>query len=109
MRKFALAGGIALVALGSVSTCLADESSVFAKQFEYDRDARLNIQQIGTKQQSDVTVRDITYEGANGGRVPAYLVEPAAKGRFAGILWGHWMAGGMDSGRVLVSGSKYAV
>src|SRR6266481_2198340 len=94
MRKFALAGWIALVALGSVSTCLADEPSVFAKQFEYDRDTPLNIQQIGTKQQSGVTVRDITYEGANGGRVPAYLVEPAEKGRFAGILWGHWMMPG---------------
>ena len=62
--------------------------------FAYDRNASLNVAQISAKVRNDVTVQDITYTGSNGGTVPAYLIIPKGAGKFAGIIWGHWMMPG---------------
>jgi cephalosporin-C deacetylase-like acetyl esterase len=68
--------------------------------FSYDRDAPLNFKQISVKEQDGVTVQDITYTGSNGDTVPAYLVIPKGGGRFAGVIWGHWlMPGAANSNR----------
>lgn len=61
-----------------------------AQRFNYDRNAALDIREISVETRGDVTVHDITY-ASPGGRVPAYLVVPKGKGRFAAILWGHWL------------------
>ena len=37
-----------------------------------------------------MTIYDITYASPKGGVVPAYLVVPKGKGKFAGVVWGHW-------------------
>jgi len=62
--------------------------------FAYDRNASLNMKQISAKVRDGVTVHDITYTGSNGDTVPAYLVIPKGAGKFAGIIWGHWMMQG---------------
>jgi cephalosporin-C deacetylase-like acetyl esterase len=68
--------------------------------FTYDRGASLNVKQISVKVQDGVTIQDITYTGSNGDTVPAYLVIPKGGGKFAGVIWGHWlMPGAANSNR----------
>ena len=62
-----------------------------AKHYEYDARAPLDIKEISVEERGGVKVHDITYASPKGGVVPAYLVLPNGKGKFAGILWGHWM------------------
>ena len=68
--------------------------------FTYDMGAALNLTQVSVRVQDGVTVQDITYTGFNGDTVPAYLVIPKGGGRFAGVIWGHWlMPGAANSNR----------
>src|SRR6202167_1768298 len=62
--------------------------------FAYDREASLNVKQISVKLRDGVTIQDITYTGSNGDTVPAYLVIPKGSGKFAGVIWGHWLMPG---------------
>ena len=63
-----------------------------AKRFEYGAGtAALGVQENGVQDRGGIKIHDISYASPVGGRVPAYLVAPAGKGRFAAILWGHWM------------------
>jgi cephalosporin-C deacetylase-like acetyl esterase len=62
--------------------------------FRYDSSVSLDVTQQSTKAQSGVTVEDITYRGANGDTVPAYLVVPQGTGKFAAVIWGHWLMPG---------------
>ena len=59
--------------------------------FAYDRGASLNLKQISAKVLDGVTIQDITYTGSEGDTVPAYLVIPTGSGKFAGVIWGHWL------------------
>jgi cephalosporin-C deacetylase-like acetyl esterase len=68
--------------------------------FNYDTGAPLDVKQVSVKVQDGVTVQDITYTGANGDIVPAYLVIPKGSRKFPGIIWGHWlMPGAANSNR----------
>jgi cephalosporin-C deacetylase-like acetyl esterase len=89
-------GAIMLHGFASFSACAFAQGSNSndATHFSYDTKAALDVKQISDTVQDGVTVQDITYTGANGDTVPAYLVIPAAKGKFAGILWGHWLMPG---------------
>jgi cephalosporin-C deacetylase-like acetyl esterase len=61
------------------------------RQFDYDRNALLNIREEKKEQRDGATVLELFYDSPRGGRVPATLVVPEGKGPFAGILFGHWM------------------
>ena len=65
-----------------------------ATHFSYDNKAALDVKQVSLTVQDGVTVQDITYTGSNGDTVPAYLVIPKGNGKFAGIIWGHWLMPG---------------
>ena len=66
-----------------------------AREFEYDRQAPLDVREVGKeKRAGGVAVIDLTYASPKGGRVPAYVVVPAGRGPFAGVLFGHWMMEG---------------
>jgi cephalosporin-C deacetylase-like acetyl esterase len=65
-----------------------------AAHFSYDRQAGLDLKQVSVTVQDGVTVQDITYAGGNGAIVPAYLVIPKGSGKFAAIIWGHWLMPG---------------
>ena len=41
-----------------------------------------------------VRMIELNYAGAEGNRVPAYLLIPPGKGEFAGIVFGHWLQKG---------------
>jgi cephalosporin-C deacetylase-like acetyl esterase len=62
-----------------------------AKHFTDDASALLDIKEISVQDRDGVMIHDITYVGSNGDTVPAYLVVPAGKGKFAAIVWGHWL------------------
>ena len=68
--------------------------------FTYDRGVSLNVKQTSVKVLDGVTIQDITYTGSDGDTVPAYLVIPQGSGKFAGVIWGHWlMPGAANSNR----------
>jgi dienelactone hydrolase len=68
-----------------------DSYSQAVKHFDYDPHAPLDIKEISVQDRAGVKVHDITYTSPKGGVVPAYLVVPNGKGKFAAVLWGHWM------------------
>jgi cephalosporin-C deacetylase-like acetyl esterase len=68
--------------------------------FTYDATVPLGMKQLTTRMQSGVAVQDITYLGEHGDIVPAYLVVPQGTGKFAAVIWGHWlMPGAANSSR----------
>jgi cephalosporin-C deacetylase-like acetyl esterase len=68
--------------------------------FNYDTRVPLNMKQASVTVRDGVTIQDITYTGSNGDTVPAYLVTPTGTGKFAAVIWGHWlMPGAANSNR----------
>src|SRR6266576_5867670 len=61
--------------------------------FDYDQNAPLDIKEVGVLNRDGVQIHDITYASPKSGRVTAYLVVPVGRGRFAGIVFGHWAYG----------------
>jgi len=59
--------------------------------FDYDSNTELNVKELSVVERNDVMIHELTYTSPRGGAVPAYVVVPGAKGKFAGIVWGHWM------------------
>ena len=57
--------------------------------FEYDRKAPLDLKENSVDDRSGVKVQDISYASPKGGQVSAYLVVPAGRGPFAGVLFMH--------------------
>ncbi len=58
--------------------------------YDYDPKEPLDVKEGPVIERSGVRIRDITYASPQGGRVTAYSVEPVNKGRYAGIVFGHW-------------------
>ena len=79
--------GIVLLA----SAAIAQDADVL-RRFDYDRQAPLDVVEIGSERRGGAVVHDISYASPKGGRVPAYLVVPEKKGRHAAaaVIWGHW-------------------
>jgi cephalosporin-C deacetylase-like acetyl esterase len=69
-------------------------SSQDTTHFIYDAGVPLDVKQVSVKAQQGVTIQDITYTGASGDTVPAYLVIPERTGKSAAIIWGHWLMPG---------------
>lgn len=104
-HRFSVTFAVGLVMIFGVrpflSVVLAQTSSPDKSvHFSYDKNVSLNVKQVSAKVRDGVTIREITYTGANGDTVPAYLVIPNGTGRFAGVIWGHWlMPGAANSNR----------
>jgi dienelactone hydrolase len=60
-----------------------------ARMFDYDRRAPLDVKEHSVEERGGAKVYDISYASPQGGRVTAYLVAPATKGRHAGIIFAH--------------------
>jgi len=58
--------------------------------FDYDQNAALDIKEVAVINRNGVRIHDISYASPKNGRVTAYLVVPDAKGRHAGVVFGHW-------------------
>ena len=87
--------GVSATLPGTASAQTAGPSD--SVHFAYDTSAALNVTQVSVRVQAGVTVQDITYTGSNGDTVPAYLVVPKAGGKFAGVVWGHWLMPGANN------------
>jgi cephalosporin-C deacetylase-like acetyl esterase len=68
-----------------------DAATPDAGHFDYSASAALEVKEVSVQQRDTVSIHDITYISPNGGTVPAYLVVPKQPGKFAAILWGHWL------------------
>jgi dienelactone hydrolase len=91
-RDFCFALLVVVFAAFSPDIARAQDAELL-HHFDYDQKAPLEITQIGTQHREHATVFDITYASPRGGVVPAYLVVPKGKGRFAAVIWGHWYWG----------------
>ena len=63
---------------------------VMRRMFDYDRDRPIDIKEAGVINRNGVRIHDVTYASPKNGRVTAYLVVPAVRGRYAGVVFGHW-------------------
>ena len=81
-----------LIIIASCGVGQSQEKSLseMRRMFEYDRRVTLDMRESKVINREGVRIRDITYASPKFGRVTAYLVEPMARGRFAGIVFGHW-------------------
>jgi predicted esterase len=68
-----------------------------ARMFDYDRRAPLDVKEHSVEEREGAKVFDISYASPQGGRVTAYLVAPATKGRHAGIIFAHPAGGDRKS------------
>src|SRR4051794_9808917 len=96
MKRFAILGAAALLlSLLNQPVLVAAEPApnieALVHEFDYDRNAPLNVREEKSEQRDGATVIELSYDSPRGGRVPATLVIPPGKGPFAGILFGHWM------------------
>jgi dienelactone hydrolase len=81
-----------LLIIASCAAVFAQDKSIdeLRRMFDYDRKMPLDIKEVGHFNRDGVRIRDITYASPKSGRVTAYMVEPVGRGRFAGIVFGHW-------------------
>src|SRR5262249_38025223 len=82
----AVAAPVVLALLGAADTALST-------LFDYDAKAPLDLQQKPLETIEGATISDISYASPKGGRVTGYLVTPAGRGPFAGIVFMHWGQG----------------
>jgi len=61
--------------------------------FDYDASRSLQIDDRVVTTAGGIAIHDISYASSGDMRVSAYLVVPAARGPFAGVLFGHWANG----------------
>ena len=64
--------------------------SALVRQFDYNRQAPLEIKDSLIKTVDGATLKDISFTGAPGSRVPTHLVVPAGPGPFPAVIFGHW-------------------
>ena len=62
-----------------------------AGHFDYSVSAPLEGKEVSVERRDGASIHNIVYTSPGGGVVPAYLVVPSRPGKFAGILWGHWL------------------
>jgi dienelactone hydrolase len=80
-----------LLAAASAAAQAQDKSiDELRRMFDYDRNMPLDVKEIRVINRDSLRIRDVTYISPKGGRVTAYVVEPVRKGRYAGLIFGHW-------------------
>jgi dienelactone hydrolase len=81
--------GVCSTMAAPAATKAKDEST---RVFNYDRSRVFDLQEVSAKQQQGVVIRDVSYAAytPTRGRIKAFLIEPAGKGPFAGVLFFHW-------------------
>lgn len=84
-----------LLVAASCEAAFAQNQSIqeLRQMFDYNQKSPLDVTEVGVINRNGVRIHDITYASPKNGRVTAYLVVPAGRGRFAGIVFGHWSYG----------------
>jgi cephalosporin-C deacetylase-like acetyl esterase len=73
--------------------CSGADAQDSSQRFADKTSIPLSLTVLSTDRRNNVDVYDITYVGSER-RVPAYLVVPKGPGRFAVIVWAHWLMPG---------------
>ena len=75
------------------STASAASPDAISDLFSYDSSRPFDLKQVATKDEDGVVVQDIDYaaNSSQRGRMKAYLVKPKADGKYAGLLFFHWL------------------
>ena len=61
--------------------------------FAYDTSKALDLHTAQTTRVGGVEVRDVSFKGAAGETVPAYLIVPPGKGPFPAVIYAHGSSG----------------
>jgi len=71
--------------VASCEAAFAQNQSIneLRQMFDYDQKLPLDVKEVG-RNSNGVRIHDINYASSKLGRVTAYLVEPSAKGKYAG-------------------------
>ena len=80
---------VVLVSCGGNSLAQMKPFRDLIRMYDYDRKGPLQVREVSVEDWGGVKVHDITFAGSGRGRVPAYLVVPAGKGRFAAVIFAH--------------------
>jgi len=91
MRRI-ISVALATLALAAAAPAARHPIADLIKLYEYDRKVPVEFDETSIREVDGVSIREITYESPGGGRVPAFLVEPAPTGApeaGPGILFGH--------------------
>lgn len=61
--------------------------------FAYQKSTEFDLKEESAKEEAGVVVRDVNYAAhtTGRGRIKAYIVTPAGRGPFAGVLFFHWL------------------
>jgi dienelactone hydrolase len=81
---------LSLTALCEVALAQNQSINELQRLFDYDQRAPLDVKTLSVINRNGIRIHDITYASPKSGRVTAYLVTPAERGRFAGVVFGHW-------------------
>jgi dienelactone hydrolase len=86
---------VILVAAGALTGCGGggDGMSRVDVLFGYDASKPLELRTKQTSREQGVELRDISFKGAAGETIPAYLVVPRGKGRHPAVIYAHGAAG----------------
>jgi len=81
-----------ILVVASCEAVFAQSESIdeLRRLFDYDQNAPLDVKEVAVINRNGVSIHDITYASPKGGRITAYLVVPVRRGRFAGVVFGHW-------------------
>ena len=81
-----------ILVVASCEAVFAQSESIdeLRRLFDYDQNAPLDVKEVAVINRNGVSIHDIIYASPKGGRVTAYLVVPVRRGRFAGVVFGHW-------------------
>jgi len=84
-----------LASAGALTACggggNSDSSS--GATFAYDASKPLDLRTKRTVRESGVAIRDVSFKGASGETIPAYLVLPRGKGRHPAVIYAHGSGG----------------
>lgn len=79
--------------LNVLSISINAQSNSFSdlkRLYDYDSKKPLDIQETKVIERKEARIREISFDSPKEGSVTAFLVEPVRKGRYAGIIFGHW-------------------
>lgn len=68
----------------------ADSVEEWASLFATPADFPLDVQEVGSSQAGDVTIRDLTFRSPYEDVIPAYLIVPPGDGLHPAVLYVHW-------------------
>jgi dienelactone hydrolase len=85
-RKLSLAFAV-LVLCGESALSQIKSFPDLVRMYDYDRKAPLDVKEVLVEDKGGIKVYNFSFASSERGRVPAYLVVPAGRGRFAAVVF----------------------